>query len=181
MKRSLVLALVTAAGILLSAEFSRVHKGLAGERAEIQTTWSDVETALEHRGGLVAELAQAVEQAAPAEAATVKAALDARSTLDGAQDPRLKIQANAQLDNALARLLLCSEKYPELDHGKQVTDLEDALKDAENDIAIERRKYNDAVEHYNARLALFPNNVVAELSGLHKVDAYFQTAAGVVQ
>ena len=97
--------------------------------------------------------------------------------LDAAHQPRQKIQANADLDNALARALLAAEGFPKFDGSKKFGDLQDALKEAEYKIAIERRKYNEAVEHYNARTALFPNNVVASLSGFRHIDEYIPTTA----
>lgn len=91
---------------------------------------------------------------------------------------RLKrILANARLDQALARLMLQVENYPKLENSKKYADLLEALKSADYQIAVARRKYNEAVEHYNARLDLFPDNIVASVTRLGKVDAYFQTPA----
>ena len=53
----------------------------------------------------------------------------------------------------------------------------EALKGADYQIAVARRKYNEAVEHYNAGIDLFPSNIVASLTHLGKIDAYFQTPA----
>jgi LemA protein len=77
----------------------------------------------------------------------------------------------------LAKLLLCAENYPQLEKSQDLENLEDALRDSEDSIAEERRKYNDVVEHFNARLAVFPNNLVASLAGLEKIDVYFPTPA----
>jgi LemA protein len=73
--------------------------------------------------------------------------------------------------------MLLVEGYPKIDGSKKYGDLLDALKSAEYQIAVARRKYNEAVEHYNAGIDLFPNNVVASLTRLGKIDAYFQTPA----
>ena len=81
------------------------------------------------------------------------------------------------LDEALARLMLRVENYPKLEGGKRYGDLLEALKGAEYRIAVARRKYNEAVEHYNAGIDLFPNNFVASVTRLGKIDTYFQTPA----
>jgi len=73
--------------------------------------------------------------------------------------------------------MLQVENYPKLENGKPYGDLLEALKGAEYEIAVARRKYNEAVEHYNARIDLFPSNIVASLTRLGKIDAYFQTPA----
>jgi LemA protein len=53
--------------------------------------------------------------------------------------------------------------------------LQDELAGTENRIAVERRKYNQAVQQYNTYIQLFPNNLVAGFSGFQREDAYFRT------
>jgi LemA protein len=166
--------IVVAAG----SKYISIRNGLAGERETIDAAWAQVDAALGRRASVVPELVEAFGRGAPNPAGTIKALNEARAALDAAHQPRQKIQANAELDNALSRALLAAETYPKLDGSKKFGDLQDALKEAENRIAVERRKYNEAVENYNARTALFPNNVVASLSGFHQIDAYIPTMAG---
>ena len=179
----LLLIMVVAAGI----KYAAIRNGLIGEREAIDAAWVQVEAALGHRASLVPDLVEALTVTAsrgtplvrgtPNPTVTIKALTDARTALDATHQPRQKIQANAELDNALARALLAAEGFPKLDGSKKFGELQDALKEAEYRIAVERRKYNEAVEHYNARTALFPSNLVASLSGFHQIDAYIPTAA----
>jgi LemA protein len=169
----LVLVIVVVAG----SKYISIRNGLVGERETIDAAWAQVEAALGHRASLVPELVEAFGSGAPNATGATKALTDARAALDSAHQPRQKIQANAELDNAFARALLAAESFPKLDGSKKFGDLQDALKEAEYRIAVERRKYNEAVEHYNARTALFPNNVVASLSGFRQIDAYIPTTA----
>jgi len=53
--------------------------------------------------------------------------------------------------------------------------LQDELAGTENRIAVERRRYNEAVQDYNTFISLFPNSLVASLSGFTRNDAYFKT------
>jgi LemA protein len=168
---ALVIVLVT------GSKYVSIRNGLVGERETIDAAWAQVDAALGHRASLVPELAEAFGSDAPNSSGTIKALTDARAALDAANQPRPKIRANAELDNALARALLAAESFPKLDGSKKFGDLQDTLKETDNRIAVERRKYNEAVEHYNARTALFPNNVVASLSGFHQIDAYIPTIA----
>jgi LemA protein len=175
----LVLALVAAALLFgaLGVRCMAIRKDLVSERLAIDAEWLQVDAALVHRAGIVPELANLVQAEAPAEAGAIHAVNDARNGLIAAHTQHEKIQANARLDDALARLMLQVENYTKLDSGKPYGDLLEALKGAEYDIAVARRKYNEAVEHYNARIDLFPNNIVASVTRLGKIDAYFQTPA----
>jgi len=172
----LVLAVVAVA-LVLAVKCMTVRKDLVSERQAIDADWAQVDAALEHRAGIVPELADAVRSQAPAEASVIAAVNDARNALNRAPSQHEKIQANARLDEALARLMLQVENYPKLEGSQRYGDLLEALKGAEYQIAVARRKYNEAVEHYNAGIDLFPNNIVSSLTRLGKIDAYFQTPA----
>jgi LemA protein len=172
----LVLALVAVA-LVLGAKCVTVRKDLVSERQAIDADWAQVDAALAHRAGIVPELTSTVQAAAPAAAGAINVVGDARDALSGAGSQHQKIQANARLDEALARLILQVENYPKLESSRKYGDLLEALKGAEYQIAVARRKYNEAVEHYNARIDLFPSNIVSSVTGLGKIDAYFQTPA----
>jgi LemA protein len=172
----LALALVAAA-LFFGAHCMGIHKDLVAEQQDIDTDWNGVDGALQQRAALTADLTKTVDLEAPAENSAILAVNDARSQLSLAHDRHEKMQANARLDQAIGRLILLAENYPKLEGSKKYGDLLEALKGAEYQIAVARRKYNEAVEHYNARIELFPANIVASVSGMHKVDAYFQTPA----
>ena len=70
------------------------------------------------------------------------------------------------------------ENYPQLRANENFLRLQDELAGTENRIAVERRKYNEAVQKYNTQIELFPNNIVASLSGFTRNDAYFKTDPG---
>ena len=81
-----------------------------------------------------------------------------------------------ELTGALGRLLVVVENYPQLKSNENFLRLQDELAGTENRIAVERRKYNETVQRYNTHIALFPNNIIASLSGFQrKDDAYFKT------
>jgi len=172
----LVLALVAVA-LVFGAKCITIRKGLVSERQAIDADWAQVDAALAHRAGIVPDLAGTVQAGAPAEASAIREINDARDVLSTARSQQEKIWANTRLDHALARLMLLVENYPKLEGSQKYADLLEALKGAEYQIAVARRKYNEAVEHYNARIDLFPNNLVASVTRLGKIDAYFQTPA----
>jgi LemA protein len=173
----LLALILVAAALVFGLHCRNVHRDLITERRSIDADWSEVDAALERRAGITADLAKTVESEAPTESAAIVSVNDARNSLNLAHDRHAKMVANARLDEAIGRLMLQVESHPKLEHSKEYGDLLEALKGAEYQIAVARRKYNEAVEHYNARIELFPANVVASVSGMHKVDAYFQTPA----
>ncbi len=77
--------------------------------------------------------------------------------------------------NAFARLYVVAEAHPKLTASASYRRLNEEIGNAESRVAVERRKYNDLLEHYNAQLQRFPANVVAGLSGLTRIDAYVRT------
>ena len=97
----------------------------------------------------------------------------ARAALLGAQTPTDKIAANGQLDGALGRLLAIVENYPQLKSNENFLRLQDELAGTENRIAVERKRYDDAIQDYNTYIGLFPNNIFAGWAGFQRNDAYF--------
>lgn len=177
----LILALVAVA-LIFGFEGATIRKDLAAERRGIDAAWEQVDAALAHRAAMVPELNAAVQADLPADADTIRkiaipAVNQAQSAMLTAHGQHEKIQANAKLDESLARLMLSVEEYPKIESSKRYGDLLEALKGAEYQIAVARRKYNEAVEHYNARIEVFPDNMVASFARLNKIDAYFQTPA----
>ena len=79
------------------------------------------------------------------------------------------------MDGALSRLLVIAENYPQLRSNENFLQLQDEIAGTENRIAVERRKYNEALQRYNTSSSLFPDNIVASLSGFTRNDAYFKT------
>ena len=73
---------------------------------------------------------------------------------------------------------MLSENYPQLRSNEAFRRIEDDIAEKENDIAVERLKYNETLEHYNAQIQMFPDNVVASMSGFTRNDQYFPTEPG---
>jgi LemA protein len=177
MKTSLIVILLVIV-IVLGVKYIGARNGLVAEREGIDAAWAQVDAALTQRAELIPDLVETVQSGAPAAQAAIESVKQARSDLVNARGPEPKIRANNHLDTALARMLLAVENYPQLEHSKKFAGLEDALKESEDHIAVERRKYNEAVEHYNTQIALFPNNIVASVSRFNRIDTYFQTPLG---
>ena len=77
------------------------------------------------------------------------------------------------MDGALSRLLVIVENYPQLKSNQNFMALQDELAGTENRIAVERMRYNQAIQSYNVGVRSFPGNVIAGWFGYKVNDAYF--------
>jgi LemA protein len=156
-------------------EFFAVRGKLAADREAVSSAWSTAETALEGRAALVPELTELVRGFAPRETTLFSKAAEAGLELLHGRTAKEKIDANERLSGALSRLLVLSENYPKLQSSPNFKRLEREIAAAENDIAVERRKYNELLERYNTSLQIFPNNIVSILAGFKYNGAYLST------
>jgi LemA protein len=176
-KRAVFPALLAAAiAIAAASEFLAVRRNLFAQRAAIDDQWNELSAAFDRRASVIASLAARIRPAAanPNDPAFADAA-SASSDLAQAQSPQAKIEANARLTNALARIYLAAEGRRKLTSSPAYHRLDEEIGNAESSVAIERRKYNDLLEHYNAQLQQFPDNIVAALGGFTRIDAYVRT------
>jgi LemA protein len=178
-KPALIVILVVAAVVLLAGgQYVSSRNELATEREAVNAQWADVDVVLQRRADLIPNLVATVKGIAQHETEVFKDIADARAALAGGRTPQEKIQANQQLDGALARLLVIAENYPQLRSNENFLQLQDEIAGTENRIAVERRKYNEALQRYNTSISLFPDNLVASLAGFTRDDAYFKTEPG---
>jgi LemA protein len=139
----------------------------------VTAQWHNVDVVLQRRADLIPNLVETVKGYAAQEVTVFGDIAKARSALLGAQTPADRIQANGALDGALGRLLAISENYPQLKSNENFLQLQDELAGTENRIAVERRRYNDAIQDYNTYIGLFPNNIFAAWAGFQPNNAYF--------
>jgi len=139
----------------------------------VKSAWAQVDVVLQRRADLIPNLVETVKGFAAQEQTVFHDIASARSALLGAQTPADKIAANGQLDNAIGRLLLIVENYPQLKSNENFLRLQDELAGTENRIAVERKRYNDAIQDYNTYIGLFPNNIFAGWAGFQRNNAYF--------
>jgi LemA protein len=182
MKKGLVVLIVLVVIVLiLGSSFISRRNQMAIKREAVNAAWAQVDVVLQRRADLIPNLVETVKGFAVQEQIVFGDIAKARSALLSAHSPAEKIAANGQLDSALGRLLVVVENYPQLKSNENFLRLQDELAGTENRIAVERRRYNEAVQDYNTFILLFPNSLVASLSGFTRNDAYFKTEEGARQ
>src|SRR6267142_2437128 len=174
----IILAVLLLVGLVFGGKYVGIRNDLVTKKESVSAAWSQVDVALQRRADLIPNLVETVKGYAKHEETIMTAVANARSALLGAKTPQEKIAANTQLDGALGRLLVVVENYPNLKANETFLRLQDELAGTENRIAVERRKYNETVQSYNTQIQLFPNNIVASMSGFQRNDAYFKTDPG---
>ncbi|MBI4876086.1 MAG: LemA family protein [Acidobacteria bacterium] len=174
----IVLGVLLLIGLLFGGKLVGIRNDLVVQREAINGAWAQVDVSLQRRADLIPNLVSTVKGFAAQEKSVIDSVTTARAALVGARTPQEKIQANGQLDSALARLLVVVENYPNIKSNENFLRLQDELAGTENRIAVERRKYNETVQHYNTTIELFPNNLAAGLFSFQRNDAYFRTDAG---
>ena len=133
--------------------------------------WADVQSQYQRRADLVPNLVATVQGAAIAERTTLTQVIEARAQATGVtvtpetlNDPAAfqRYQAaQGQLSQALSRLLLVVERYPDIKSNQNFIALQSQLEGTENRIAVARRDYNRAVQDYNTSLRTFPTVIWA--------------------
>src|SRR4030088_163414 len=174
----IVLIILVVIALMLGSSFINSRNQMAVKREAVNAAWAQVDVVLQRRADLIPNLVETVKGFAAQEQTVFGDIAKARSALLGAHSPAEKIAANGQLDSALGRLLVVFENYPQLKSNENFLRLQDELAGTENRIAVERRRYNEAVQDYNTYISLFPNSLVASLAGFTRNDAYFKTDEG---
>src|SRR5213078_1579254 len=180
-KGLIVIIVLVLIALVVFGQYVGVRNTLVTKNEAVKAAWSQVDIVLQRRADLIPNLVETVRGYAKQEQTVFGDIAKARSALLSAGTPQQKIAANGQLDGALGRLLVVVENYPQLRSNENFLRLQDELAGTENRIAVERRRYNDAVQDYNTFIALFPNSLVASLSGFTRNDAYFKTEEGARQ
>lgn len=135
---------------------------------QVKASWGQVENQYQRRADLIPNLVATVKGYASHEQETLKAVTDARARVGSVQvsDPsQLKEfeTAQNQLSNALSRLMVVVERYPELKADQQFLTLQAQLEGTENRIAVARRDYIEAVRQFNTEIRTFPGVIWSKL------------------
>jgi LemA protein len=173
---ALAAIVVTALLVFAGARYTGARKRLVAQRQAIDTQWAEVDSAMQRRADLITGLVEPSTGHA-VERATVAQIIDARAALTGASTPKDKMAAYDRLNVAISRLLVVVGNNRRLRSGAKLSHLPDDVSNTENEVNIARQKYNEALQTYNTTLQLFPNNIVAAVSGFTRNDAYIHTEA----
>ena len=174
MKKSTILVLgILGIILIIGMIFISNYNGLVKKEEEVDNAFSNIETNLQRRADLVPNLVNTVKGFASHETEIMQSVTDARAKLAGASSVEEKANADEELTNALNRLLVVVENYPDLKSSANFIQLSDELAGTENRIAVARKTYNDQVKAYNSKMKQFPGNIIAGMFNFEE-KPYFE-------
>ena len=156
---------------------------------QVGSQWSQVENVYQRRADLIPNLVNTVKGYAAHEKETLEGVIEARSKATAVQVNPEKLtpetlkqfsQAQDGLSSALSRLMVVVERYPDLKANQNFLDLQAQLEGTENRITVERKKFNETTQKYNAYIRKFPRVIYAGWFGFDK-KSYFEAQQGAEQ
>jgi LemA protein len=165
-----------------------IYNGLVNSQQAVDAQWAQVQNVYQRRADLVPNLVNTVAGAAQFEKSTLTEITEARAsvgkvTLDASKAPADAAQlaefekAQGRLSSALSRLLVVSERYPDLKATGNFAALQSQLEGSENRIAVERGRFNDAALAYNAAIKRVPAVFFAAVFGFKEKPYFAATPA----
>ena len=155
--------------IVIVCAIAGIYNNMVTKRNRIDNAWQNIDTQLQRRNDLIPNLVETVKGAAKQEQATLTAVIEARakatsiqvdaSTLNNPEKLKQFQDAQNQLTGALSRLMVVSERYPDLKSNQNFLSLQSQLEGTENRISVARRDFILAVERYNTEIRTFPGRL----------------------
>jgi LemA protein len=178
--------------LIVGISFAGTYNRLVSLSQDVDKQWAEVENQYQRRADLVPNLVQTVQGAATFEKETLTAVTEARASVGRATinpgkaptDPETLARFQAaqdQLGSALQRLLVVSERYPELKANQNFRDLQAQLEGTENRITVARGRFNDSAQAYNTAVKSFPTNFIGGMFGFKEKPYFKATTPGAEQ
>src|ERR1041384_1676069 len=162
--------------LIIALFFGGTYNRLVRLQQSVDQQWAQVQNVYQRRADLIPNLTNTVAGAANFEKSTLTEVTNARASVgrvqldpnraptDAAQLEQFQA-AQGQLSNALSRLLVVVERYPELKANQNFLGLQAQLEGTENRISVERGNFNTAVQNYTVAVRSFPPNLIAGMFG----------------
>jgi len=163
-----------------------VYNSLVTQDESVKTAWSQVENQYQRRLDLIPNLVNTVKGYASHERETLEGVINARAnatktTIDPSnlnEETMKQFEAaQGELSNALSRLMVVVERYPDLKANQNFLELQAQLEGTENRISVERKRFNETAQSYNTNIRSFPTNILAGMFGFQP-KAYFAAESG---
>jgi LemA protein len=169
-----VLALIVVVLVFVGGSYVTAKNTLVQKNEDVDQAYAQVNVVQQRRLDLIPNLVASVKGYVAEESTVLTNIANARAGVLGAPDRASSIDANQKLDVALGPFFRLQEQYPDLKGSEQFTRLTDELAGTENRIAVERQRYDRALEDYNVYVRQFPNSIWAGMAGFNYRDEYFK-------
>lgn len=185
-KGTIILLVIVGAILLLIMNGCGSYNNMVSKQEATSSAWSQVENVYQRRLDLIPNLVNTVKGVANFEQKTLEGVINARASatqvkVDASKLSPEQIQkfqaSQGELSQALGRLMVVAEQYPQLKATQNFLELQSQLEGTENRIAVERQKFNEIVKDYNTYIRKFPQVLYAGIFGFDK-KGYFEATAG---
>ena len=182
MKKLLPLIVILGVLTIIALWAVNVYNGLVENEENVESAWSQVDNQYQRRADLIPNLVATVKGYAAHEEETLVGVMEARANanrfnIDPATITPEQLAeyqaAQGELSRAWGRLMLVSERYPDLKADENFRQLQTQLETTENRIAVARQQFNETANEYNKLVRRFPSNIIAAMFGFDK-KAYFE-------
>lgn len=175
----LVLTLFLGIAVLIVIAVIVIYNKLVRLRTTVKSSWSDIDVNLKKRYDLVPNLVETVKGYAGHEKSVFENVALARSAAMKATSPGDKAKSENFFTETLKSLFAVVEAYPQLKANENFMQLQQQLKELEDNIEYSRRYYNAVVRDYNIMTETFPSNIVAGQFKFDKSEFFELEEAGV--
>jgi LemA protein len=157
------------------------YNGMVKKEEDVKAKWGAVQSQYQRRSDLIPNLVATVKGAANFEKSTLVDVTNARARATSIQVDPTKLDpatiqkfqaAQGQLSTALGRLLVASERYPDLKANDNFTTLQSQIEGTENRITVARNDFNNSVQDYNTTVRSFPAVITAKLFGFNEKGSF---------
>lgn len=141
------------------------YNALTRLKNKVKTNWAQIDVVLKRRADLIPNLVETVKGYAKHEKETLDDVIKARNTYVNASLPEDQMKASGELTQALSKLMMLSEAYPDLKANTNFIQLQNEIRETEDKITFARQFYNDSVYAYQNKIEMFPSNLIAGMFG----------------
>jgi len=183
----IVLIVILVILLMVYSFFKNNYNALVFLEEKVNESWAQVGNQYQRRADLIPNLVETVKGYAAHEKETFAAVTEARAkvgqltvTPEVLNNPEAFSrfqQVQGEISSVLTRLMAVSENYPQLKANENFLALQSQLEGTENRIAVERKRFNQAVQGYNTTIRRFPTNMLAGMFGFEK-KLYFEAQPG---
>ncbi|RKY60762.1 MAG: LemA family protein [Candidatus Neomarinimicrobiota bacterium] len=183
----IILVILLVVILIIYSFFKNNYNRLVTLEEHVNQSWAQVSNQYQRRADLIPNLVETVKGYAGHEKETFAAVTEARAkigqltvTPEVLNNPEAFAkfqQVQGEIGSVLSRLMAISENYPQLKANENFLALQSQLEGTENRIAVERKRFNEAVQNYNTTIRRFPTNILAGMFGFEK-KLYFEAQPG---
>ena len=177
---AVLVLVVVLSGLWLAGRYNKMVELRSGENG-YEKVWADVQAQYQRRSDLIPNLVATVKGYADFEQKTLTDVVEARAkatqiTVNPSQLTPAALEqfqsAQGELSQALGRLMVVAERYPDLKANQNFLELQSQLEGTENRISVARQRFNQAASAYNAYILKFPSNLIAGMFGFDRTTLF---------